>query len=531
MSEFNFNPDFYKTKGDINMAITSDASHQQGLVQKISLTIVGIGLLLLIVAAFGAANTHPTPFLLASMGCLIIGGVAYTLQQYKDRPAGIKNNGVMFGQMTSRGASAWVSGIVITGLYVVLYWYPQYLGLGQDGATNTGLIRMFDPLSMFLKGQAASEWFLYGTLYTVAILVMGFKFIWKYRHNKYQVLRTISVMFFQLGFAFLLPEILQALKYPYYDFKNMWPLNYYFFYDWNINGFLSNGNMGLFMLLFGLAMVFIISPVLTYFYGKRWYCSWVCGCGGLAETAGDPYRHLSDKSLKAWKIERWMIHSVLVFVTVMTISVLYGIFYKNPEGYFVTKDMFVGIVTVILLLVAGFTLLNKEVVREVNSKTRFLIAGVIVAILGFTLFAYAFGSSNVFFVDNYKLQSWYGFFIGAAFSGVVGVGFYPIMGSRVWCRFGCPMAAVLGLQQRFFSRFRITTNSGQCISCGNCSTYCEMGIDVRAYAQKGQNIVRASCVGCGICAAVCPRGVLKLENGPKEERKVIHIRRDDVGFL
>jgi ferredoxin len=41
-----------------------------------------------------------------------------------------------------------------------------------------------------------------------------------------------------------------------------------------------------------------------------------------------------------------------------------------------------------------------------------------------------------------------------------------------------------------------------------------MGIDVRSYAQKGENIVRSSCVGCGICAEVCPRGVLKLENGP-----------------
>lgn len=41
---------------------------------------------------------------------------------------------------------------------------------------------------------------------------------------------------------------------------------------------------------------------------------------------------------------------------------------------------------------------------------------------------------------------------------------------------------------------------------------------MRAYAQKGQNIVRASCVGCGVCSAVCPRGVLKLENGPEEKR-------------
>jgi Pyruvate/2-oxoacid:ferredoxin oxidoreductase delta subunit len=76
------------------------------------------------------------------------------------------------------------------------------------------------------------------------------------------------------------------------------------------------------------------------------------------------------------------------------------------------------------------------------------------------------------------------------------------------------MAAYLGLLQKYFSRFRITTNGGQCISCGNCSTYCEMGIDVKAYAQRGENIIRASCVGCGICATVCPRGVLNLENGP-----------------
>jgi polyferredoxin len=117
-----------------------------------------------------------------------------------------------------------------------------------------------------------------------------------------------------------------------------------------------------------------------------------------------------------------------------------------------------------------------------------------------------------------NLHRSYGFLIGAIFSGVVGTGFYPLMGNRVWCRFGCPLAAYLGMVQRFKSRFRITTNGGQCISCGNCSTYCEMGIDVRAYAQRGENIVRSSCVGCGICAAVCPRGVLRLENGPEKGR-------------
>jgi hypothetical protein len=38
--------------------------------------------------------------------------------------------------------------------------------------------------------------------------------------------------------------------------------------------------------------------------------------------------------------------------------------------------------------------------------------------------------------DSNSLREWYGFAIGAAFSGVVGV-LLPIMGNRVWCRFGC----------------------------------------------------------------------------------------------
>ena len=214
------------------------------------------------------------------------------------------------------------------------------------------------------------------------------------------------------------------------------------------------------MLGWGIALIIIAVPVFVYFFGKRWYCSWVCGCGGLAETLGDPYRHRSSKKLIAWKIERYVIHGVLVFAVLMTAAVLYTYF---------TND------------------------------------------------------ATFFIIDSYKLREVYGAYIGAGFAGVIGTGFYPLMGNRVWCRFGCPLAAYLGIIQRFKSRFRITTNGGQCISCGNCSTYCEMGIDVRWYAQRGQDVVRASCVGCGICSAVCPRGVLNLETLPKVKKSYLHI--------
>ena len=146
----------------------------------------------------------------------------------------------------------------------------------------------------------------------------------KYRHSKYQVFRTISVMFFQLTFAFLIPEILVRLNQPYFDFKNMWPLDYDFFDAWHIDMLTTSGGLGIFMFVWGITLFAIGVPVFVFFFGKRWYCSWVCGCGGLAETAGDPFRQLSDKSLKAWQIERYLVHGVLVFAVIMTAGVLYN---------------------------------------------------------------------------------------------------------------------------------------------------------------------------------------------------------------
>lgn len=359
-----------------------------------------------------------------------------------------------------RGAIAWIFGIVLTGFYVLLYWVPDSL---------FHAIRMFDPLSWTLRGREADQWFMYGTFYTLAVIIMGVRAILKYRHNRYQIIRTLSVSFFQLFFAFLIPAILVRLNEPEFYFSYFWPLDYDLLWPSQISNLNSAGAVGVFAVFWGGVLTFIATPILTYFFGKRWYCSWVCGCGGLAETAGDPYRQLSDKSLKAWKVERWMIHSVLVAIVLLT-----GLLW-------------------------------------VNSYTEGSVLG----------------SFSATFAKTY------GFAIGAVFSGVIGVGFYPLMGARVWCRFGCPMAAVLGIFQKYFSRFRITTNGGQCISCGNCSTYCEMGIDVRWYAQRGQNIVRASCVGCGICSTVCPRGVLKLENGPRDGRYngPILVERDSIAVL
>lgn len=389
-------------------------------------------------SATGPVKSHPVIFLLLTFGLCICGAALYLLPRLQLHP-GIKNNGIFFNPMKNRGWLGILTGTWLILFYLLLYFLPEYI---------VNWVILVDPVSKLVNGGEAGKFFLYGFIYTLCILVMGARFLVNYRHSNYHIVRTISVMFFQTAFAFVIPEILVRLNQPYYDFKNIWPLDYTFFFDYRLSDMIQHGTLGLFMLGWGIALIILGVPLMVYFFGKRWYCSWVCGCGGLAETFGDPYRQLSQKSLRAWRIERWMVHGVLVFAVLMTAGVLYTWFTR---------------------------------------------------------------SSHLLFIDTYTVREVYGVFIGAVFAGVVGTGFYPFMGNRVWCRYGCPLAAYLGLVQRFKSRFRITTNGGQCISCGNCSTYCEMGIDVRWYAQRGQNIVRASCVGCGICSSVCPRGVLKLE--------------------
>ena len=392
-------------------------------------------------SATGLIVEHTILLFLLIFGIGTLGALGFILVPLQTEQAGIKNNNIFHHALNNKGWMGIMVGTLLISFYILLYFYDAYI---------INWIILVEPVKKLINPTGeSSQWFLYGFLYTFAVSVMGIRMMVKYRHSNYQLIRTASVIFFQLASAFLIPEILVRLNQPYFDFKNMWPLDYDFFDAWHINMLTTAGGLGIFMFAWGITLFVIGVPVFVYFFGKRWYCSWVCGCGGLAETAGDSFRQLSDKSLKAWKVERWLVHAVLIFSVVMTAAVLYN---------------------------------------------------------------FISGSATIFGFDTYTyLRKPYGFLIGSIFSGVVGTGFYPLMGNRVWCRFGCLLAAYLGLVQRFKSRFRITTNGGQCISCGNCSTYCEMGIDVRWYAQRGQNIVRSSCVGCGVCSSVCPRGVLNLE--------------------
>ncbi len=353
-------------------------------------------------------------------------------------------------RLKSRRAVAWMLAGLLIGFYLIFYftaWIDaRLLGLGVGGNPLTNALGDLTS-ALGLSGK----WWLYSWLYTLAMVIGGMFFLHKHASTPYQSWRTIVVISVQIVFVMILPYLMVYFEEPVYNFAIFWPLKYDTFYPG------TTGAQPDLYVMYSIVGAFILVPLLTFWFGKRWFCSWACGCGGLAETAGDSFRHLSDKSTKAWRFERYSIYLVLLLVIINTILVIVHFKLRAELG---------------ASYPAEYPLLSTVAV---------------------------------------PLARFYKFMVASVLAGVLGVGLYPLMGSRVWCRFFCPLAALMGIIQKF-GRFRITVKDEMCISCGNCSTYCEMGIDVRAYAQKNQTFKRASCVGCGMCAHVCPRGVLKLEN-------------------
>jgi len=329
----------------------------------------------------------------------------------------------------ARGPLAYVAAVGLTGFYLLLYFTDR-----------------FDPIAHAIG--LPSKWMFYGLLYCVAMIGGAAYYLGKHGNSRYNQVSIAVNVGVQVALAFLLPLVMPWFGGEEFYFSYLWPLDWYKLHPGTL------ANLPVYLSLFSLVGSLIVAPLLAYRYGKRWYCSWICGCGGLANTFGDPWRHLTSKSTKSWRFEKAAVYTVMF-----------------------------------LAIASTFLLALDYLISGTHGTFHWIVAG----------------------EQFWSVKRLYGLVVGSILAGVIGVGFYPLFGPRVWCRNFCPMAAMLGLFQKL-GRFRIAVKPDMCISCGNCSTYCEMGIDVRSYAQSNESFTRAACVGCGMCAHVCPRGVLRLEN-------------------
>ena len=94
-------------------------------------------------------------------------------------------------------------------------------------------------------------------------------------------------------------------------------------------------------------------------------------------------------------------------------------------------------------------------------------------------------------------------------SGILGVGLYWHFSGRVWCRFACPLAALMNISEK-----------ARCISCNVCTAVCHQGVDVMSFAQRGLPVADPQCVRCSACIEECPTAVLRFGEVDGEGRVI-----------
>ena len=209
-------------------------------------------------------------------------------------------------------------------------------------------------------------------------------------------------------------------------------------------------------IVIGFVQTFVLLPLAIWRFGKGVYCGWICSCGALAETMGDTQRT------------------------------------KMPHGPGWNRVNMLGQV----FLAFAFALLVLRIAAWALPASG--LGGLFDLLLE--------GRNAQHALVNPLSYKW---FVDVLFGGVIGVGFYFKYSGRVWCRFACPLAALMHVYARF-SRFAIVADKKKCISCNVCTSVCHQGIDVMSFANKGQPMQDPQCVRCSACVQSCPTGVLQF---------------------
>jgi len=387
----------------------------------------------------------------------------------------------------------WKAGGQLNHLFQQNGWFPFNL---PDALAPLGA-GLADPASLLgtLRLSAGSPGFWYSLAYSTVIVVFGVIRI-RRRRTPYVTLQTITLAAIQVIPLFLLPYLVlpwmghngwfdagagrwladnlfpvtewdsQGREYwRAFGFILAWPL-----FIWN---FFTYRPMMLWLVI-GCVQTFVLIPGIIYFWGKGAYCSWICSCGALAETLGDTQRR------------------------------------KMPHGPSWNRLNMVGQV----ILAAAFLLMAARVGSWIwpDSPMGTFYDGML---SGWTV-----GT------DAWHVQLNYYWLVDVLVSGILGVGLYFWFSGRVWCRFACPLAALMHVYA-MFSRFRILADKKKCISCNVCTSVCHQGIDVMSFANKGRPMADPECVRCSACVQMCPTGTLSF--GQIDRRTGEILRRDRIG--
>jgi NosR/NirI family transcriptional regulator, nitrous oxide reductase regulator len=376
------------------------------------------------------------------------------------------------GELSWRKKSWLVAFLVlIAGVYAWKGWIIPPLTSALSPAKFLPAIS--DPTSLFgvIIHSAQSPGFWVTLLYSSVVVGFGIDRM-RRRKTPYVRVQTLTLMAIQCLPLFIFPEIILPWlaahdAIPHAIRENLFPGDqwwkaYGFILAWPLMAWnVFTNEPNTWWLIISFVQTFMIIPFIVWRWGKGAYCGWVCSCGALAETLGDRHRQ------------------------------------KMPHGKQWNKLNFIGQG----VLASAFIILALHIISWTAPQ---VISPHLL---------------EVVFMKGYWKHA-----VDFLLAGALGTGLYFWLSGRVWCRFACPLAALMHIYARF-SRFRILVEQKKCISCNACTSVCHQGIDIMNFANKGNHMADPQCVRCSACVQTCPTGVLSF--GAVDKQGII-IARDSL---
>lgn len=185
--------------------------------------------------------------------------------------------------------------------------------------------------------------------------------------------------------------------------------------------------------------------------------------------------------------------------------------------------IFILVGTLFTLDVVGildpFSLLYRSFTAGIFPAINYSISSLIGILYHLQLFS--LGDTLVQFFETLDINSIFlqGFFLGTLFIGTVLLNLYR---ERFWCRYLCPLGAMLGLVSRW-NVLKLKISSKKCIDCNLCSIQCQ----TQASPYPNEEWKSSECVYCYTCSAICPTDAIRfpLKGTPENLEKIDLSRR------
>ena len=352
--------------------------------------------------------------------------------------------------------------------------------------------------------------------------------------------RRISQVFFL--FLFLWFCIVSSLGEQWWQLRG-WPINWLL----QLDPLIALGTLLTTRVLYAGLLWALVTVILVILLG-RFFCGWVCPFGSLHHFVGFLGRrrkHLRDQvAMNQYHRGQSIKYYLLTFLLVAAAGSLAAQLVRGSLGW---------PIIVWVMVMAGLTIIAVLAISKLTSNLRkaIVIFSVLVGVwmgLGFFLPLDRMGASSLqtglldpialFYrsvnlvllpavdsglhkisaVRRYYEGTW---LIGSIFLAAV---FLNLWIPRFYCRFVCPLGALLGVLGRF-ALWRIGKTQDECPNCQLCDANCE------GACQPSGQIRISECVLCMNCRSSCEHGLVTYRMAPSASGEITSPDISRRGFV